>query len=192
MFYHVWYHWVSSHGSTFSCVWNQSVYNAPLCVFTCILTRSELHHCLPSLSTRTVALLPPVCITVYLNTFQVLQESIRMPGTEVYLVYHSSDTPGYMSTIMIQLTPERVPRNLSIIQLRVSVEGLVFQKTFEADSELKYKFAWDRRNAYNQKVYGIVTATGPFFKNAFVSFHTILIVTIRVITYVRKVKGSVL
>ena len=102
------------------------------------------------------------CLTVYLHPFQVLQESIRVPGTEVYLVYHSSDTPGYMSTIMIQLTPSLVPRNLSIILLRVSVEGLVFEKTFEADSELKYKFAWDRRNAYNQKVYGIVTATGKF------------------------------
>jgi len=78
----------------------------------------------------------------------------------VYLVYHSSETPGYMSTIMIQLTPGVIPQNLTVILLRVSVEGLVFEKKFEADAELKYKFAWDRRNAYNQKVYGIVTATG--------------------------------
>lgn len=75
-------------------------------------------------------------------------------------MYHSSETPGYMSTIMVMLTPGHIPVNLTVIYLRVSVEGLVFEKMFEADTELKYKFAWDRRNAYNQKVYGIVTATG--------------------------------
>ncbi len=91
---------------------------------------------------------------------QVLQESLQIPGTDVYLVYHSSESPGYMSTIMIQLTPDNVPENLAVVHLRVSVEGLVFEKIFEADPGLKYKFAWDRRNAYNQKVYGIVTAHG--------------------------------
>ncbi len=43
------------------------------------------------------------------------------------------------------------------------MEGLVYEKIFEADAGLKYKFAWDRRNAYNQKVYGIVTAQGKMF-----------------------------
>ena len=78
----------------------------------------------------------------------------------MYLVYHSSETSGYMSTILIQLTPELIPADLALVHLRVSVEGLVFNKLFEADGGLKYKFAWDRRNAYNKKVYGIVTAHG--------------------------------
>ena len=91
---------------------------------------------------------------------QVLQESLQVPGTGVYLVYHSSETSGYMSTIMIQLTPEDIPDDLAIVHLRVSVEGLVYEKVFEADAGIKYKFAWDRRNAYNQKVYGIVSASG--------------------------------
>ena len=90
----------------------------------------------------------------------MLQESLQIPGTSVYLVYHSSETPGYMSTILIQLTPEVVPPELQVVHLRVVVEGLVHERMFEADSGLKYKFAWDRRNAYNQKVYGIVTASG--------------------------------
>lgn len=93
---------------------------------------------------------------------QTLQESLQIPGTGVYLVYHSSETPGYMSTIMIQLTPDSIPDDLTVVYLRVSVEGLVFNKVFEADAGLKYKFAWDRRNAYNQKVYGIVTAMGKY------------------------------
>lgn len=89
-----------------------------------------------------------------------MQESVQIPGTDVYLVYHSSETPGYMSTIMIQLTPSSIPEELAEVHLRVSVEGLTFEKLFEADPGLKYKFAWDRRNAYNQKVYGIVSASG--------------------------------
>jgi len=91
---------------------------------------------------------------------QVLQESLSIPGTDVYLVYRSSQTSGYMSTIMIQLTPDDVPPDLVVVHLRVIVEGVVFERHFEADPDLRYRFTWDRRNAYNQKVYGIVTATG--------------------------------
>lgn len=91
---------------------------------------------------------------------QVLQESLSIPGTDIYLVYRSSQTSGYMSTILIQLTPDHIPEDLAIVHLRVVVEGLVFERQFEADPELRYRFTWDRRNAYNQKVYGIVTANG--------------------------------
>lgn len=76
------------------------------------------------------------------------------------LVYHSSETPGYRSVIMIQMTTKNIPLALAVVHLRVSVEGIQFEKTFEADSELKYTYAWDRRNAYGQKVYGIVPARG--------------------------------
>ena len=91
---------------------------------------------------------------------QVLQESLSIPGTDIYLVYRSSQTSGYMSTILIQLTPDQLPQDLLIVHLRIIVEGLVFERVFEADPNLRYRFTWDRRNAYNQKVYGIVTANG--------------------------------
>jgi len=91
---------------------------------------------------------------------QVLQESLSIPGTDIYLVYRSSQTSGYMSTILIQLTPAQLPEDLVIVHLRIIVEGLVFERVFEADPNLRYRFTWDRRNAYNQKVYGIVTANG--------------------------------
>ncbi|KAH3713533.1 hypothetical protein DPMN_073325, partial [Dreissena polymorpha] len=87
---------------------------------------------------------------------QVLQESIGIPGTSVNLVYHSSETAGYRSVILIQMTPRNMPPALATVHLRVSVEGILFEKTFEADPELKFSYAWDRRNAYQQKVYGIV------------------------------------
>ncbi|CAG5114545.1 unnamed protein product, partial [Candidula unifasciata] len=89
---------------------------------------------------------------------QVLQESLNVPGTDVHLVYHSSESSGYMSLIMIQMTPSRIPHTLSLVHLRVSVQGVEIKKLFEADPNLKYTFAWDRLNAYKQKVYGIVTA----------------------------------
>ena len=77
-------------------------------------------------------------------------------------MYHSSETPGYRSVIMIQMTPKDMPPALALVHLRVSVEGIEFEKTFEADPELKYTYSWDRRNAYRQKVYGIVPARGKF------------------------------
>lgn len=89
-----------------------------------------------------------------------MKQSLPIPGTDVYLVYHSSTAPGYMSTVMIQLSPDVIPENLAVIYLKVTIEGVVFEKTFEAEPSLKHKFAWDRRNAYNQKVYGIVFANG--------------------------------
>lgn len=92
-----------------------------------------------------------------------MQESISLPGTDVHLVYHSSEAAGYMSLIRIQMTPDTVPRSLRLVHLRAAVEGVVLEKVFEADPNLKYTFAWDRLNAYKQKVYGIVTARGKHF-----------------------------
>lgn len=67
-----------------------------------------------------------------------------------------------MSVILIQMTPSRIPESLAVVHLRVSVEGIVVEKVFEADPNLKYTFSWHRRNVYRQKVYGIVTARGMY------------------------------
>ena len=93
---------------------------------------------------------------------QIVQESLKLPDSDIYLMYHSSRSVGYMSTIFLQLTPDQIPHGLVIIHLRISIEGLLFDKIFEAEPNLKYKFAWDRRNAYNQKAYGIVSAQGEY------------------------------
>lgn len=47
-----------------------------------------------------------------------------------------------------------------LVHLRVSVEGVVHTELFEADPNLSYRYSWQRKNAYNQNVYGIVTARG--------------------------------
>jgi len=85
---------------------------------------------------------------------------LSITGTGFHLVHDSSDAPGYMSSLLIALTGQTVPRQLVIVRLRVVVEGVVFERDLEADVDLQYRFTWDRRNAYNQKVYGVVTAIG--------------------------------
>lgn len=49
---------------------------------------------------------------------QVVQESINIPGTSLNLMYHSSKATGYLSTIELQLTPEKIPATLHRIHLR--------------------------------------------------------------------------
>ncbi|XP_064214919.1 teneurin-m isoform X7 [Tribolium castaneum] len=89
---------------------------------------------------------------------QVVQESLRIPGTGLNLVYHSSRAAGYLSTIQLQLTPETIPPTLNLIHLRITIEGILFEKTFEADPVIKFTYAWNRLNVYRQRVYGVTTA----------------------------------
>ncbi|XP_024943143.1 teneurin-m isoform X4 [Cephus cinctus] len=89
---------------------------------------------------------------------QVIQESLQIPGTGLNLVYHSSRAAGYLSTIQLQLTPEVIPASLNLIHLRITIEGILFEKTFEADPVIKFTYAWNRLNVYRQRVYGVTTA----------------------------------
>ncbi|CAK1578856.1 unnamed protein product [Parnassius mnemosyne] len=89
---------------------------------------------------------------------QVIQESLQIPGTGLNLVYHSSRAAGYLSTIQLQLTPEEVPPTLALIHLRITIEGILFEKTFEADPVIKFTYPWNRLNVYRQRVYGVTTA----------------------------------
>ncbi|OWR52466.1 putative odd Oz protein [Danaus plexippus plexippus] len=89
---------------------------------------------------------------------QVVQESLQIPGTGLNLVYHSSRAAGYLSTIQLQLTPEKVPPTLALIHLRITIEGILFEKVFEADPVIKFTYPWNRLNVYRQRVYGVTTA----------------------------------
>ncbi|KAL7643035.1 UNVERIFIED_CONTAM: hypothetical protein RMT77_006324 [Armadillidium vulgare] len=85
---------------------------------------------------------------------RVVQESLQIPGSDLHLIYHSSSVSGYLSTLLIQLTPETLPKTLTLVYLKVVIEGTVFEKLFEADPNLNFTFAWNKRNVYKQKVYG--------------------------------------
>lgn len=89
---------------------------------------------------------------------QVVQESLQIPGTGLNLVYHSSRAAGYLSTIKLQLTPEVISASLYLIHLRITIEGILFERVFEADPGIKFTYAWNRLNIYRQRVYGVTTA----------------------------------
>ncbi|CAL4063225.1 unnamed protein product [Meganyctiphanes norvegica] len=93
-----------------------------------------------------------------LTESQVVQESLAIPGSGLHLVYHSSRAPGYESTIQLQLTPSEIPEMLRRIYLRITIEGILFEKTFEADPDIKFTYAWNRLNVYRQRVYGVTWA----------------------------------
>ena len=85
-------------------------------------------------------------------------EAVQLPGTRAHLVYASPRSRGYLSTIQLQLTPDEIPASLRQIHLRITIEGDLFEKIFEADPNLKYTYAWKGVNVYRQRVYGLTTA----------------------------------
>lgn len=89
---------------------------------------------------------------------QVVQESLQIPGTGLNMVYHSSRAAGYLSTIKLQLTPDAIPSQLNRIYLKITIEGILFERVFEADPGIKFTYAWNRLNIYRQRVYGVTTA----------------------------------
>ena len=44
---------------------------------------------------------------------RLVRESIRIPGSDLFLMYRSSSSPGAMSTIDIKLTPNEIPESLT-------------------------------------------------------------------------------
>jgi hypothetical protein len=54
----------------------------------------------------------------------------------------------------MQLTGSSVTPELAVIHLELTIEGRVVEKTFEAEPNVTYTFVWDKRNVYQQKVYG--------------------------------------
>ena len=88
----------------------------------------------------------------------MVQESIAIPGSHLHLTYRSSQAAGYLSTVKMQLTPRRIPASLTHVHVHVQIEGSVHTKTYEADPLLSHTFAWNKRNVYKQKVYGVAQA----------------------------------
>uniref|UniRef100_A0A1Y1LMI1 Tenascin-like protein n=2 Tax=Photinus pyralis TaxID=7054 RepID=A0A1Y1LMI1_PHOPY len=89
---------------------------------------------------------------------QIVQESIPIPGSELHLMYRSSQAAGYYSTVHMRLTGATIPKTLTHVHVRVEVEGSLHVKTYEADPNLTHTFPWNKRNVYKQKVYGIAQA----------------------------------
>ncbi|XP_050300219.1 teneurin-a isoform X3 [Anthonomus grandis grandis] len=89
---------------------------------------------------------------------QIVQESIPIPGSNLNILYQSSQALGYLTTIEMKLTGSKIPSTLTHVHVRVEIEGCLYVKTYEADPDLYHTFAWNKRNIYKQKVYGTATA----------------------------------
>jgi hypothetical protein len=94
----------------------------------------------------------------FLLCFQVVQESVQIPGSALYLTYQSSKVPGYSSIVRIKLTADKIPSTLTLVHVGVEIEGSLHVKTYEADPNIEHTFAWNKRNVYKQKVYGAAIA----------------------------------
>ncbi|XP_011500847.1 PREDICTED: teneurin-a isoform X2 [Ceratosolen solmsi marchali] len=89
---------------------------------------------------------------------QIVQESIAIPGSNLHLMYRSSQAAGYLSSVKMQLTGPFIPKSLTHVHVHVEIEGSLHMKTYEADPNLSHTFAWSKRNVYKQKVYGVAQA----------------------------------
>lgn len=81
---------------------------------------------------------------------QSIMESISLADSGINLVYHSARAKDYLSTIQLQLTPDQVPDSLLKVRIRITIEGVVHEKVFEADPNIRYTYAWDGLNEYRQ------------------------------------------
>lgn len=118
---------------------------------------------------------------VILRDSGMVQQSIQLPGSSnsdsqssayensnqsVSLIYISSRANEFMSTISLQLTPTeddngefKLPQELKHVHLKIVVEGNLFEQAFEPQSNLSFTYAWNRRNVYRQKSFGLSTAS---------------------------------
>lgn len=81
-----------------------------------------------------------------------VQQSLRVPGTDVFLNYVSANAVGRQSTLSLYLVPDTVPKDLRLVKLAIDVEGLHFETSLEAKANLSYVFGWNKTNVYKQKV----------------------------------------
>lgn len=58
----------------------------------------------------------------------------------------------------MKLTDATIPKTLTHVHVGVEIEGSLHVKTYEADPNLTHIFAWNKRNVYKQKVYGVALA----------------------------------
>ena len=93
---------------------------------------------------------------------QIVQEVMDFPSTDIQLVHHSSRAAGRHSILIIKLLPDLqklVPKNLVRIHITINVAGISERVDLEPEAGVTHVFAWDGKNAYDQKVYGVAKAT---------------------------------
>ncbi len=87
-----------------------------------------------------------------------VRNELDLMETGLKLVYTSNQASGFSSTIFIVLTKSTIPESLKLIHLKIAVEGVLHTQTLDANPSQSYEYSWDRRNAYEQRVYGVTYA----------------------------------
>lgn len=104
----------------------------------------------------------PTTTTTSTSTPSDYSDSSFMNET-VSLVYISSRSNEFMSTINLQLIPPssenfKLPDELKLVHLKIVVEGNLFEQVFEPIYNLNFTYAWNRLNVYRQKCFGLSNA----------------------------------
>ncbi|KAG9510775.1 Teneurin-a [Fragariocoptes setiger] len=88
----------------------------------------------------------------------ILRDKVTLTGSNVNLVYLSSFN-HYMTLIKVRLIKE-LPENSSLahVHVKVMIAGMLHEDIVAPQSHLMYIFAWNRLDAYNQRVFGTIEA----------------------------------
>lgn len=89
-----------------------------------------------------------------------VRNEIKIIDTNLKLIYTTSQAGGFYSTIYILLTPSEISEELVQVHLKIVIEGVMTRQVFDAYPNLKHEHSWDRRNAYDQRVFGVTYAKG--------------------------------
>lgn len=87
----------------------------------------------------------------------IIRSEVNLIDSSLNLVYMSSQANGYYSSLYILLTQNKIPDDLELIYVEILIEGVLNRQEFIARPNLMYEYSWDRRNAYEQRVYGLTT-----------------------------------
>ena len=95
----------------------------------------------------------------------IIRSQISIMDTNLKLTYSTNQASGFYSTIYILMTSNEIPENLEQVHLKVEIEGVMSRQKFDAYPNLRYEHSWDRRNAYEQRVFGLTFAKSINFKS---------------------------
>lgn len=87
---------------------------------------------------------------------QTTKATVDVPGTDVALHYRSDRLPGRKAgrSIRIPLTGSEPPDSLKTVELTVDVAGQHHEFEFEPEPDDVYRFLWDGKDAYGNRVQG--------------------------------------
>lgn len=78
---------------------------------------------------------------------QTLGEQITVPGTDVTLRYSTARAPGRFQALPLTLIRGDAPQSLLRVKLHIEAAGRSWDQTFQPQSDLRYEFEFDGKDA---------------------------------------------